>query len=219
MPSFQYSNTTASIPNTDYEWRYEYYDDDEPVSFEGLKAHRYSIVIGFWVGLAVFVIFMFFVLTLLTKTGAPHPESAEPCEDCVHLTSCVEELGRPRDPENTQAALARPLLAESRFLFNCYINEEEQVGQRRVHRACQAHVRSSSSESSGQVDTVGLVVQSAQLETRDDNEAAFLAHFNIPNFVNTELSSTLGEDDLLLGEPPIIMDTESYSRSIHHIRD
>lgn len=33
-----------------------------------------SIVIGFWVGLAVFVIFMFFVLTLLTKTGAPHPE-------------------------------------------------------------------------------------------------------------------------------------------------
>lgn len=33
-----------------------------------------SIVIGFWVGLAVFVIFMFFVLTLLTKTGAPNPE-------------------------------------------------------------------------------------------------------------------------------------------------
>lgn len=33
-----------------------------------------SIVIGFWVGLAVFVIFMFFVLTLLTKTGAPHQE-------------------------------------------------------------------------------------------------------------------------------------------------
>lgn len=33
-----------------------------------------SIVIGFWVGLAVFVIFMFFVLTLLTKTGVPHQE-------------------------------------------------------------------------------------------------------------------------------------------------
>ncbi|GCB68006.1 hypothetical protein scyTo_0000803 [Scyliorhinus torazame] len=65
------NKTTDS--NSDYIWRYEYYDD-EPVSFEGLKAHKYSIVIGFWVGLAVFVIFMFFVLTLLTKTGAPHPE-------------------------------------------------------------------------------------------------------------------------------------------------
>ncbi|KAL7394504.1 hypothetical protein ABVT39_027060 [Epinephelus coioides] len=67
-------NGTGASPVPDYEWRYEYYDDEEPVSFEGLKAHRYSIVIGFWVGLAVFVIFMFFLLTLLTKTGAPHPE-------------------------------------------------------------------------------------------------------------------------------------------------
>ena len=24
----------------DYVWQYEYYDDEEPVSFEGLKAHR-----------------------------------------------------------------------------------------------------------------------------------------------------------------------------------
>ncbi|XP_073780494.1 melanocortin-2 receptor accessory protein 2A isoform X1 [Danio rerio] len=78
MPRFQLSNST-SVPNHNYEWSYEYYDDEEPVSFEGLKAHRYSIVIGFWVGLAVFVIFMFFVLTLLTKTGAPHPEGSLTC--------------------------------------------------------------------------------------------------------------------------------------------
>ncbi|XP_072536155.1 melanocortin-2 receptor accessory protein 2A isoform X2 [Salminus brasiliensis] len=178
-----------------------------------------SIVIGFWVGLAVFVIFMFFVLTLLTKTGAPHPESAEPCEDCVHLTSCVEELGRPRDADNARAGLSRPLLEESRFLFNCYINEEEQAGERSLDRAGRAHAPSSSTESSGQVETVGLVVQSTQVETGEDNEAAFLAHFNIPNFVNSELSSTLGDDDLLLGEPPIIMDSESHSHSTHHIRD
>lgn len=31
-----------------------------------------SIVICFWVGLAVFVFFTFFVLMLLTKTRAPH---------------------------------------------------------------------------------------------------------------------------------------------------
>jgi len=28
------------MPNHNYEWSYEYYDDEEPVSFEGLKAHR-----------------------------------------------------------------------------------------------------------------------------------------------------------------------------------
>ncbi|XP_063669318.1 melanocortin-2 receptor accessory protein 2 isoform X3 [Pan troglodytes] len=69
------SNRTSqqSASNSDYTWEYEYYEIG-PVSFEGLKAHKYSIVIGFWVGLAVFVIFMFFVLTLLTKTGAPHQE-------------------------------------------------------------------------------------------------------------------------------------------------
>ncbi|XP_053484519.1 melanocortin-2 receptor accessory protein 2A [Ictalurus furcatus] len=219
MPMLQHPNTTAGVSHTDYEWRYEYYDDEEPVSFEGLKAHKYSIVIGFWVGLAVFVIFMFFVLTLLTKTGAPHPESAEPCEDCVHLTSCVEELGRPREPENTRAGLPRPLLEESHFLFNCYINEEEQAGERSLSQTHRAHTQSSSSESSGQVKTGRLISQSTHLEMMEDNEAAFLAHFNIPNFVNSELSSTLGDDDLLLGEPPIIMESESHSHSTSHIRD
>ncbi|XP_038654711.1 melanocortin-2 receptor accessory protein 2A isoform X3 [Scyliorhinus canicula] len=79
----------TTVSNSDYIWRYEYYDD-EPVSFEGLKAHKYSIVIGFWVGLAVFVIFMFFVLTLLTKTGAPHPES------------CSGKCHRPKHPQLLQ---------------------------------------------------------------------------------------------------------------------
>ncbi|XP_060776683.1 melanocortin-2 receptor accessory protein 2A [Neoarius graeffei] len=219
MPVFQHPNTTAGGSRTDYEWRYEYYDDEEPVSFEGLKAHKYSIVIGFWVGLAVFVIFMFFVLTLLTKTGAPHPESAEPCEDCIHLTSCVEELGRPREPENTRAGLPRPFLEESRFLFNCYINEEEQAGEQSLIRACRAHTQANSSELSGHMKTGGIIGQSTQLEMMEDNEAAFLAYFNIPNFVNSELNSTLAEDDLLLGEPPIIMESESHSCSTSHIRD
>lgn len=145
--------------------------------------------------------------------------SAEPCEDCVHLTSCVEELGRPREPENTRAGLPRPLLEESRFLFNCYINEEEQAGDRSLSQARRAHTRSNSSDSSGQMKTGGLIVQSTQLEMMEDNEAAFLAHFNIPNFVNSELSSTLGEDDLLLGEPPIIMDSETHSHNTSLIRD
>lgn len=137
----------------------------------------------------------------------------------MHLTSCVEELGRPREPDNTRAGLPRPLLEESHFLFNCYINEEEQAGERSLSQTHRAHTQSSSSESSGQVKTGRLISQSTHLEMMEDNEAAFLAHFNIPNFVNSELSSTLGDDDLLLGEPPIIMESESHSHSTSHIRD
>lgn len=142
--------------------------------------------------------------------------SSEPCEDCVHLTSCVEELGRPREPEN-RAGLSGPLLQESHFLFNCYINEEEQTGEQSLHRARIVHNQSSSSESSGPVKS-GRLGRSTQ-ETREDNEAAFLAYFNIPNFVNTDLGSTDGDDDLLLCEPPIIMDSESHCHSSGHIRD
>lgn len=61
--------------------------------------------------------------------------------------------------------------------------------------------------------------QSTQLEMMEDNEEAFLAHFNIPNFVSSELGSTLGEDDLLLGEPPITMESEFHLHSTSHIRD
>ncbi|XP_011363218.1 melanocortin-2 receptor accessory protein 2, partial [Pteropus vampyrus] len=90
------SNRTfhQSVPNSDYTWEYEYYEIG-PVSFEGLKAHKYSIVIGFWVGLAVFVIFMFFVLTLLTKTGAPHQDNAESSEKRFRMNSFVSDFGRP----------------------------------------------------------------------------------------------------------------------------
>ncbi|KAK9960871.1 hypothetical protein ABG768_008705 [Culter alburnus] len=217
MPRFQFLNST-SMPNHNYEWSYEYYDDEEPVSFEGLKAHRYSIVIGFWVGLAVFVIFMFFVLTLLTKTGAPHPEAAEPYEKRMRLTSCAEGLGRQREAD-TRTGLSRPLLEESRSLFHCYINEEERDGGRVTSNAGgAAHGRTGSGNSRGQVEAVGLVVQSMGMETREEREAALLVHFNIPNFVNSELSSALGDEDLLLGDPPIIME-EARPRCTHHIID
>lgn len=41
MSEFNHSNLSGgNAPDPDYKWTYEYYDDDEPVSFEGLKAHR-----------------------------------------------------------------------------------------------------------------------------------------------------------------------------------
>ncbi|XP_055066714.1 melanocortin-2 receptor accessory protein 2A [Misgurnus anguillicaudatus] len=217
MPRLQYLNST-SMPNHNYEWSYEYYDDEEPVSFEGLRAHRYSIVIGFWVGLAVFVIFMFFVLTLLTKTGAPHPETTEPYEKRMRLTSCAEGLSRQRNTD-ARAGLSRPLLDESRSLFHCYINEEEREGVRVSLGDTDTAINgfTGSGGSNGQVETVGLVVQNMVMETRAEREAALLAHFNIPNFVNSELSA-LGDEDLLLGDPPIIME-EARPRCTYHIID
>ncbi|XP_064801019.1 melanocortin-2 receptor accessory protein 2A-like [Oncorhynchus masou masou] len=233
MSEFNHSNLSGgNAPDPDYKWTYEYYDDDEPVSFEGLKAHRYSIVIGFWVGLAVFVIFMFFVLTLLTKTGAPHPEGAEPCKKRVRLTSCVEDLRSPADPDN------RPCLqldsSLSRSLFHCYINEEQAQGMSRP-RAVGAprgglvqglgRGRSGSPEEGvvvGMEVGVSRALQGDAMlggDRTDHREAMSLSHFNIPNAVNSEHSSTMGADDLLLGEPPIIMEGECRSHGVHHTID
>ncbi|XP_076135603.1 melanocortin-2 receptor accessory protein 2A [Alosa pseudoharengus] len=216
------SNITNTSPREDYEWRYEYYEDDEPVSFEGLKAHRYSIVIGFWVGLAVFVLFMFFVLTLLTKTGAPHPENSEPCEKRACLTSCGEDMAHLSEHQGSQPCASRPLLDESRSLFHCYINEDEQAANR-CSSGATSHlggVRGSGPRSSVIGSQLAGLVQEAwvsggaSLPERDPS--TFLAHFNIPNFVNTELSSTLGDDDLLLVDPPLILDREGRGPTDTH---
>ncbi|MFT7810799.1 melanocortin-2 receptor accessory protein 2A-like [Arapaima gigas] len=192
-------NSSSGAPQ--YVWEYEYYDDGEPVSFEGLRAHRYSIVIGFWVGLAVFVIFMFFVLTLLTKTGAPHQENLDPCEKHHHCTSCTVDTNRPQDLESLTCP--HPRQHESRSLIHCFLQEEEQGG---------AGLRSSKVMR----DCSGFLLQEAQKGKRPEQDASVLTHFTIPNFVNSENSFTLGEDDLLLCEPPIILDNKSHLHSIHH---
>uniref|UniRef100_A0A8C9XZ07 Melanocortin-2 receptor accessory protein 2 n=1 Tax=Sander lucioperca TaxID=283035 RepID=A0A8C9XZ07_SANLU len=171
-------NGTGASPAPDYEWRYEYYDDDEPVSFEGLKAHRYSIVIGFWVGLAVFVVFMFFLLTLLTKTGAPHPDSGQPCEKQPRV------IGYMDTNLNTGALFPRPsALDSSSSLFQCFVSNEGQLNSRAAS-AGPAAVWSWGD---------GTLLQ----------ELAVLTHFNLPNCVDSEQSSAVGEDDMLLGEPEL----------------
>ncbi|CAN0148857.1 unnamed protein product [Lampetra fluviatilis] len=62
------TRTPGGNRSKEYYWDFEYYDY-EPISFEGLRAHRYSIVIGFWVGIASFVLFMFFILVMLVRSG------------------------------------------------------------------------------------------------------------------------------------------------------
>ncbi|XP_042280466.1 melanocortin-2 receptor accessory protein 2A [Thunnus maccoyii] len=210
-------NSTSVPPVLDYEWRYEYYDDEEPVSFEGLRAHRYSIVIGFWVGLAVFVIFMFFLLTLLTKTGAPHPDSGQPCEKRPRLIGFMDtNLDKGAPPPHPSG------LDSSCSLFHCYVSKDGQgsctalwttVGGVGGGPSGGCHRRPSSSPEAG--DTT-LLQELAVTANRTEKEAILLAHFNIPNFVNSEQSSTVGEDDLLLGEPelPIILEGRDQSSMI-----
>ncbi|KAM8725549.1 melanocortin-2 receptor accessory protein 2A-like [Acanthopagrus schlegelii] len=224
-----HNRSQSSARRSDYVWQYEYYDDEEPVSFEGLKAHRYSIVIGFWVGLAVFVIFMFFVLTLLTKTGAPHQENLDSAEKRHHPGSCLVDIDGPQ--EENDKAFSRPLLAESRSYFHFYINEEDQ-GKRRPddkrgedagasarQDACDRPRGTSSSgmdeleedaeETAGRRPLSGLIE-----ECKTDKECAFFSEFNIPNFVNLEQSSTLGEDDLLY-EASNMLERQSHSQDAH----
>lgn len=204
------AHTNQSRSGGDYEWRYEYYDDEEPVSFESLKANKYSTVMGCvlsdsivmgcvlsWVGLAVFVIFMFFVLTLLTKTGASHLEISDPSEKHHGDDMQIEA-------ECPQAFPLHPLFDETRSLFHFYINEEEQTNINR-----DAVIGRGRHCGRDPVDSIGLCLQSTIEDERRNQDDNFLSNFNIPNFVQSEHSSSIDNDDLLLSGPPTITDSES----------
>ncbi|XP_032958676.1 melanocortin-2 receptor accessory protein 2 isoform X2 [Rhinolophus ferrumequinum] len=193
------SNRTSqqSTFNSDYTWEYEYYEIG-PISFEGLKAHKYSIVIGFWVGLAVFVIFMFFVLTLLTKTGAPHQDNSESSEKRFRMNSFVSDFGRPLEPDKV---FSRQGNEESRSLFHCYINEGEHSDKA---KACHQTTALDSD----------VQLQEAISGGRPEEELNRLMKFDIPNFVNTDQNS-FGDDDLLISEPPIVLENKPVSQTSH----
>uniref|UniRef100_A0A3P9HIB0 Melanocortin 2 receptor accessory protein 2b n=1 Tax=Oryzias latipes TaxID=8090 RepID=A0A3P9HIB0_ORYLA len=213
-----HNRSQISARRSDYVWQYEYYDDEEPVSFEGLKAHRYSIVIGFWVGLAVFVIFMFFVLTLLTKTGAPHQENPE-CADKRHRPgSCLVDIDDQKD--KSDKAFSRPLLTGTRTYFNFFVNEEDRAQREKNQEDNSGSFKDrrrratrSSDEMEEETEDAGIhhplngLVEESQME----RECAFLSHYNIPNFVNLDHSSTLGEDDLLY-EPSVMLERHSQTQ-------
>ncbi|XP_006892193.1 PREDICTED: melanocortin-2 receptor accessory protein 2 [Elephantulus edwardii] len=194
------SNKTSqqSASNSDYTWEYEYYEIG-PVSFEGLKANKYSIVIGFWVGLAVFVIFMFFVLTLLTKTGAPHQDNAESSEKRFRMNSFVSDFGRPLEPDKL---FSRHGNEESRSLFHCYINEVDHLDRPKAGHQTTALDNNSQ-------------FQALQSSGRSEEELNRLMKFDIPNFVNTDQNSSFGEDDLLISDPPIVLENKPVCQTSH----
>ncbi|XP_078504281.1 melanocortin-2 receptor accessory protein 2 isoform X2 [Lissotriton helveticus] len=193
-----HSSHANKTSQSDYTWEYEYYD--YPISFEGLKAHKYSIVIGFWVGLAVFVIFMFFVLTLLTKTGPPHQETVEPAEKLFRMNSFVSDFGRSLEPDKI---FSHQVTEESRSLFHCYINEVEQLDKGK-------------SSNRAQVMESSLQRQEAARNSKQEEELHCLVKFNIPNSVNTDQTSTLVDDDLLIRNSPIYFENKSIHQNAHH---
>uniref|UniRef100_A0A8C0BC61 Melanocortin 2 receptor accessory protein 2 n=1 Tax=Buteo japonicus TaxID=224669 RepID=A0A8C0BC61_9AVES len=192
------SNRTSqqASSNSDYTWEYEYYEYG-PVSFEGLKAHKYSIVIGFWVGLAVFVIFMFF-------SNSSTFINAEPSEKRFRMNSFVADFGRPLESERV---FSRQIAEESQSLFHFCINEVEHLDKAKQ-----------SQKGPGLENNVHFqeVPRSSGMFEEDVN---CLTKFNIPNFVNTEQNSSLGEDDFLISEPPIILESKSVMQSSHRILD
>ncbi|KAG9493670.1 melanocortin-2 receptor accessory protein 2 [Eleutherodactylus coqui] len=178
------SHKPDSSPN--YRWEYEYYEYT-PVSFEGLKAHRYSVVIGFWVGLAVFVIFMFFVLTLLTKTGAPHQENMDPSEKRFQMNSFEADLGKTLKADRTYS---QQVVEESQSHFLSFINEVDQSGR------AKSTTRS--------IDNSILIHHTVRNRTVEDDPNC-LARFNIPNFVNADPNSSSTDEELLIYDPSIIV--------------
>ncbi|CDQ62922.1 unnamed protein product [Oncorhynchus mykiss] len=158
---------------------------------------------------------MFFILTLLTKTGAPHQENPEPCEKRHRLGNCVVDIHCPQGDSlaDEDKAFSRPLLDESRSFF--YISKEKQGrgGRSSFGLEEMGEAGEASERGDGGIDLQGLPE-----EGKSEREHSFLSHhFDIPNFVNSEHSSMTGEDDLLLCEPPALLDSQSCVQDGHHV--
>ncbi|XP_024589497.1 melanocortin-2 receptor accessory protein 2 [Neophocaena asiaeorientalis asiaeorientalis] len=159
-----------------------------------------SIVIGFWIGLAVFVIFMFFVLTLLTKTGAPHQDNTESSEKRFRMNSFVSDFGRPMEPDKV---FSRQGNEESRSLFHCYINEMDHLDKAKGSLQTTA------------LDSEVQLQEAIRRSGQPEEELSRLMKFDIPNFVHTDQNSSFGEDDLLISEPPIVLENKPVAQTSH----
>ncbi|XP_056421992.1 melanocortin-2 receptor accessory protein 2 [Hyla sarda] len=182
------------LSNSDYRWEYEYYDY-APVSFEGLKAHKYSIVIGFWVGLAVFVIFMFFVLTLLTKTGAPHQENVDLSEKRFQSNRFGADFGRTLEADRI---FFHQEVGGAMSLFHSFINEADQ---------------SDRAKSTNRSVDNGIVIHQHFRKSTLEEDSNVLERCNLPNFVSSDHNSSLAEEELLIYDPPSVLENEPACRN------
>jgi len=136
--------------------------------------------------------------------------------------SCLVDIDGHQN-ENDKA-FYRPLLAGSRSYFNFYINEEDQgQGKQKQddNRNSTKDKRGRGISSSGMDEMEDIEEAGGHQplnglidESKTDRECPFLSHFNIPNFVNLDHSSTLGEDDLLY-EPSAVLERQSQAHNAH----
>ncbi|XP_069739666.1 melanocortin-2 receptor accessory protein 2-like [Narcine bancroftii] len=190
----------STVSNNDYIWGYEYYDY-EPVSFEGLKAHRYSIVIGFWVGLAVFVLFMFFMFTLLSKTGEQHQSRN------LDLTTNQQRANSLTINYLTckkDKAFCHHSREESRSPFHFCGNEVPLL-----ERPLMVRVSDLKSSDLARQDRNGR-------SDSTNNGIDCISKCDIPNCVSLDHSSSLNEEDLLKCKQPIILDNKADRLQIVH---
>lgn len=132
----------------------------------------------------------------------------------VDLTGTQEENNR---------AFSRPLLSRAQPFFHFYISEDNPGQRQESHFGNQSDaVKGTCSRllNAGQVEEYSEdpghepPLKELVEERRTDRERAFFTQFNIPNFVNLDRSSSLGEDDLLY-EPSVILEQQSHSREAH----
>nr|XP_020444993.1 melanocortin-2 receptor accessory protein 2 isoform X2 [Monopterus albus] len=167
-----------------------------------------------------------------TDTGAPHQENPDSAEKHHRPGTCLADIEGPQD-ENDKAFF-RPLLGESRSYFHFYINEEDQgqgkekTENKKVGKHTRAGVQQGTCNQPRGISSLGVDDMEEDVEeagghqpfkgltdeSKTGRDCAFLSHFNIPNFVNLEHSSTFGEDDLLY-EPAVILEQQSRSQDAH----
>ncbi|XP_016811441.1 melanocortin-2 receptor accessory protein 2 isoform X4 [Pan troglodytes] len=125
--------------------------------------------------------------------------NAESSEKRFRMNSFVSDFGRPLEPDKV---FSRQGNEESRSLFHCYINEVE-----RLDRAKACHQTTA-------LDSDVQLQEAIRSSGQPEEELNRLMKFDIPNFVNTDQNS-FGEDDLLISEPPIVLETKPLSQTSH----
>lgn len=115
------------------------------------------------------------------------------------MNSFVSDFGKQRE---TDKVFFRHGTDESRFLFHCYINEVEHMDRAKTGQQTTA------------LDTDVQLQETIRSSRRPEEELNRFMKFDIPNFVNTDQNS-FGEDDLLISEPPIVLEDKPVVQTSH----
>ena len=116
------------------------------------------------------------------------------------MNSFVSDFGRPLEPGKVFSQQGNE---ESRSLFHCYINEVEHLEKA---KACP---QTTALNSDVQLQ------EGIRSSGPPEEELNRLMKFDIPNFVNTDQNSSFGDDDLLISEPPVVLENKPVSQTLH----